>query len=127
MRWKYEEVDFEPGGKDHASPGGSYDTSKVMAKKIFDYDAPYFQGYEFIGIRGTQNMAATGKMSGSTGLNLTPDTLLHIYQPEVILWLYLISALMTEYSDSILNSISSTQRTWKELQMNIQRRSWRTA
>lgn len=88
MRWKYEEVDFEPGGKDHASPGGSYDTSKVMAKKIFDYDAPYFQGYEFIGIRGTQNMAATGKMSGSTGLNLTPDTLLHIYQPEVILWLY---------------------------------------
>ena len=33
-------------------------------------------------------MAATGKMSGSTGLNLTPETLLHIYQPEVILWLY---------------------------------------
>ena len=30
----------------------------------------------------------TGKMSGSTGLNLTPDTLLKLYQPEVILWLY---------------------------------------
>ena len=83
MRWKYEQVDFEPGGKDHASPGGSYDTSKVIAKKIFDYDAPIFQGYEFIGIKGT-----TGKMSGSTGLNLTPATLLSIYQPEVILWLY---------------------------------------
>lgn len=83
MRWKYEQVDFEPGGKDHASPGGSYDTSSVIAKKIFDYDAPVFQGYEFIGIKG-----ATGKMSGSTGLNLTPDTLLNIYQPEVILWLY---------------------------------------
>ena len=27
-------------------------------------------------------------MSGSTGLNLTPETLLKIYQPEVILWLY---------------------------------------
>ena len=27
-------------------------------------------------------------MSGSTGLNLTPDTLLKIYQPEIILWLY---------------------------------------
>ena len=27
-------------------------------------------------------------MSGSTGLNLTPETLLNIYQPEVILWLY---------------------------------------
>ncbi len=83
MRWKYEQVDFEPGGKDHASPGGSYDTSRVIAKEIFDYEAPVFQGYEFIGIKGT-----TGKMSGSTGLNLTPETLLHIYQPEVILWLY---------------------------------------
>ncbi len=83
MRWMYEGVDFEPGGKDHASPGGSYDTSRVIAKKIFDYEAPVFQGYEFIGIKG-----ATGKMSGSSGLNLTPDTLLKLYQPEMILWLY---------------------------------------
>lgn len=83
MRWVYEGVDFEPGGKDHASPGGSYDTSRVIAKKIFDYQAPVFQGYEFIGIKGS-----TGKMSGSSGLNLTPDTLLNIYQPEIILWLY---------------------------------------
>lgn len=83
MRWMYEGVDFEPGGKDHASPGGSYDTSRVISEKIFGYPAPLFQGYEFIGIKGT-----TGKMSGSSGLNLTPETLLHIYQPEVILWLY---------------------------------------
>ena len=27
-------------------------------------------------------------MSGSSGLNLTPDTLLKLYQPEVLLWLY---------------------------------------
>ena len=83
MRWMYEGVDFEPGGKDHAAPGGSYDTSKVIAEKIFGIKAPIFKGYEFIGIRGT-----TGKMSGSSGLNLTPDTLLKIYQPEVLLWLY---------------------------------------
>lgn len=83
MRWQYEQVDFEPGGKDHASPGGSYDTSRMISKKIFDYQAPMFQGYEFIGIKGS-----TGKMSGSTGLNMTPDTLLSFYQPEVILWLY---------------------------------------
>ena len=80
MRWLYEGVDFEPGGKDHASPGGSYDNGKVIAKEIFGYDAPLFHGYEFIGIKG-----ATGKMSGSSGLNLTPDTLLKIYQPEVLL------------------------------------------
>ena len=83
MRWAYEGVDFEPGGKDHASPTGSYQTSKIISEKIFGYEPPLFQGYEFIGIKGT-----TGKMSGSSGLNLTPETLLGLYQPEVILWLY---------------------------------------
>ncbi len=83
MRWRYEGVDFEPGGKDHAAPTGSYSNSKIISKKIFDYEAPLFQGYEFIGIKGM-----TGKMSSSSGLNLTPATLLKLYQPEVILWLY---------------------------------------
>ena len=83
MRWMYEGVDFEPGGKDHAAKNGSYDTSKDISKEIFGYEPPIFQGYEFIGIKGT-----TGKMSGSSGLNLTPETLLKLYQPEVILWLY---------------------------------------
>lgn len=83
MRWKFEGVDFEPGGKDHATVNGSYDTSKEISKVIFDFEPPIFQGYEFIGIKGT-----TGKMSGSSGLNLTPEALLKIYQPEVILWLY---------------------------------------
>lgn len=83
MRWMFEGVDFEPGGKDHASLNGSYDTSKDISREIYGFEPPIFQGYEFIGIKGT-----TGKMSGSSGLNLTPETLLKIYQPEVILWLY---------------------------------------
>ena len=83
MRWMYEGVDFEPGGKDHAAPTGSYNNSKVISKKIFGHEAPLFQGYEFIGIKGQ-----VGKMSGSSGLNMTPDLLLKLYQPEVILWLY---------------------------------------
>ncbi|MBQ4290926.1 MAG: lysine--tRNA ligase [Clostridia bacterium] len=83
MRWLYEGVDFEPGGKDHASLNGSYDNAKDIAKEIFGYEAPLFQGYEFIGIRGQ-----VGKMSGSSGLNMTPGLLLRLYQPEVILWLY---------------------------------------
>ncbi|MBQ8576380.1 MAG: lysine--tRNA ligase [Clostridia bacterium] len=83
MRWLYEGVDFEPGGKDHASLNGSYDNAKDIAKEIFGYEAPLFQGYEFIGIKGQ-----VGKMSGSSGLNMTPDLLLKLYQPEVILWLY---------------------------------------
>ena len=83
MRWAYEGVDFEPGGKDHAAPTGSYQTSRVISREIFGYEAPLFVGYEFIGIKGT-----TGKMSSSSGLNLTPDSLLKIYDPEMILWLY---------------------------------------
>ena len=86
MRWMYEGVDFEPGGKDHASTNGSYDTAKDISKKIFGYMPPLFQGYEFIGI--SDNNIATGKMSGSSGLNLTPATLLKLYEPEVLLWLY---------------------------------------
>ena len=86
MRWMYEGVDFEPGGKDHAAKDGSYDTAKDVSAKIFGYDPPVFQGYEFIGI--STNEAQAGKMSGSSGLNLTPATLLKLYQPEVLLWLY---------------------------------------
>ena len=83
MRWRYENVDFEPGGKDHSAPTGSYNNSKLIAKRIFHHEAPLYQGYEFIGIKGM-----TGKMSSSSGLNLTPETLLKLYQPEVLLWLY---------------------------------------
>lgn len=83
MRWRYEGVDFEPGGKDHAAPTGSYANAKIISKEVFGYEAPLFQGYEFIGIKGM-----TGKMSSSSGLNLTPQTLLKLYQPEIILWLY---------------------------------------
>lgn len=83
MRWRYEKVDFEPGGKDHASPTGSYANAKIISEKVFGFKAPVFQGYEFIGIKGL-----AGKMSSSSGLNLTPDALLKLYQPEIILWLY---------------------------------------
>ncbi len=84
MRWKEEGIVFEPGGHDHASPGGSYDTSSVIAKEIFDISSPVFVGYQFIGIRGLD-----GKMSGSKGNAITPAQLLEIYEPELLEWLYL--------------------------------------
>ena len=85
MRWMVEGVDFEPGGKDHASKNGSYDTAKDVSREVFGYEPPLFQGYEFIGIKGN---VSVGKMSGSSGLNMTPDFLLKLYPPELILWLY---------------------------------------
>ena len=83
MRWMAEQVDFEPGGKDHSSPTSSFASSKIISDKIYGYRPPVYASYEFIGIRG-----GAGKMSGSTGMNLTPETLFKLYQPEIILWLY---------------------------------------
>ena len=82
MRWQYEGVDFEPGGIDHASANGSYDVSKVIAKEIFNYEAPVFQGYGWLGIKGL------GNMHSSTGNNITPDKVLDIYEPEIVKWLF---------------------------------------
>jgi lysyl-tRNA synthetase class 1 len=84
MRWKAEGVVFEPGGHDHASPGGSYDTSHEIARKVFGRQGPVFIGYEFIGLRGL-----TGKMSGSKGQSMSPSQLLKLYEPELLKWLYL--------------------------------------
>ncbi len=83
MRWKHEQVHFEPGGHDHASPGGSYDAASVITKEIFGYDAPIFTEYKFVGIQGLGS-----KMSGSKGNAVSPLELLHIYEPEVLKWLY---------------------------------------
>ncbi len=67
MRWKYERVSFEPGGHDHASPGGSYDVASVLSTKIFSYAPPLFAEYKFVGIQG-----GGAKMSGSKGTGVTP-------------------------------------------------------
>ena len=83
MRWFHYDICFEPGGKDHASPGGSYDSSKEIAEKIFQAHPPIFQGYEFVGIRGL-----TSKMSSSGGIGVTPTELLKIYEPELLRWLF---------------------------------------
>ncbi|MGK0603804.1 lysine--tRNA ligase [Enterococcus gilvus] len=83
MRWRYEKVAFEPGGKDHSSKNGSFDVAKAIAKEIFDWKAPLYQPYDFVNIKGQ-----TMKMSSSTGNILTLPDLLSIYTPELVLYLY---------------------------------------
>ncbi|MBN2675940.1 MAG: lysine--tRNA ligase, partial [Alphaproteobacteria bacterium] len=39
MRWAYEKVDFEPGGKDHSTQGSSYTVGKKIVE-LFDWTAP---------------------------------------------------------------------------------------
>lgn len=83
MRWAHEGVVFEPGGKDHATPYGSYDVSCMIAEAVYDLKSPVFVGYDFIGLQGLQS-----KMSSSAGNALSPGELLEVYTPELLLWIY---------------------------------------
>lgn len=83
MRWGYEGVVFEPGGADHATPGGSFDTSRIIAREIFDFTPPHLEEYKFVGLQGLGS-----KMSGSKGNVVAPADLLEIYTPEMLKWLY---------------------------------------
>jgi lysyl-tRNA synthetase class 1 len=84
MRWGYEQVHFEPSGKDHMTPGGGYDVNAAIAREIFGRKPPVPQIYEFVGIQGMK-----GKMSGSKGNALSPAQLLEIYEPSLLKWLYM--------------------------------------
>jgi lysyl-tRNA synthetase, class I len=84
MRWGIENIVFEPGGHDHASPGGSFDVSSVIARQIFNINEPVFAEYKFVGIQG-----GGVKMSGSKGNAVSPAQLLEIYEPALLKWLYM--------------------------------------
>lgn len=83
MRWQEEGVIFEPGGRDHSAENGSFVAAKDIAKQIFNYQAPEYVAYDFIGIKG-----ANGKMASSTGNVLTLTDLLEVYDKNIILWFY---------------------------------------
>ncbi len=82
MRWAYEHIDFEPGGKDHSTVGGSYDTGKEIVR-IFGWEAPLYYQYNFVSVKG-----ASGKISSSAGNVITLQDCLEVYEPEIIRWLF---------------------------------------
>jgi lysyl-tRNA synthetase, class I len=83
MRWKYESVDFEPGGKDHSSEGGSFTTAKEIVKDVFEGTAPMYLQYDFVAIKGQG-----GKMSSSKGNTITVDSILEIYSATMLRWIF---------------------------------------
>ena len=82
MRWYYEKVDFEPGGKDHSAAGGSFETGKEICKKVWEFDAPSYIMYEWIGIKGK------GQFASSSGNVITVNELLEVYEPEIVRYLF---------------------------------------
>ncbi len=82
MRWAWEKIDFEPGGKDHSTVGGSFDTGKEIVK-LFNWEAPVYHMYNFISIKG-----GAGKISSSSGEVITLNDCLEIYEPQIVRWLF---------------------------------------
>lgn len=95
MRWNEEKVVFEPGGKDHISPGGSYDTAKLVSKKIYNWDAPITMRYDFVNLKGVP-----GKMSSSKGKVISLVDALEVYQPEVLRYIFAGTRPNTEFAIS---------------------------
>ena len=83
MRWVYENVDFEPGGKDHSSQGGSYTTGKELVAKVYNGEPPVYLQYDFVSIKG-----GSGKMSSSSGEVVTVNDVLNVYEPEMVRWIF---------------------------------------
>ncbi|GEM_PF-134341 len=83
MRWNFEKVDFEPGGKDHSTVGGSFDTGKKISKAVWNFEAPTYVMYDFISTKG-----GAGKMSSSSGEVITLQDVLEIYEPEITRYLF---------------------------------------
>lgn len=82
MRWGVEGVDFEPGGIDHAAASGSFVVASDIAENVLGVKPPLFQGYGWLSIAGL------GDMHSSTGNNITPATVLKVYEPDMVRWLF---------------------------------------
>ncbi|MCA9706613.1 MAG: lysine--tRNA ligase, partial [Myxococcales bacterium] len=95
MRWAHEQVAFEPGGKDHSSAGGSYDTAKRIVAEVYGWSAPQYVGYDFVTCKGQG-----GKLSSSRGGVVTVADCLQVYEPEVLRWLFASYRPNTEFAIS---------------------------
>jgi lysyl-tRNA synthetase, class I len=82
MRWAHEGVDFEPGGEDHSTPGGSFTVGTEIVDRVYGGRAPHYIGYGFVGMSGRT------KLSSSAGTNATPEFALRFIEPAILRWLY---------------------------------------
>jgi lysyl-tRNA synthetase class 1 len=99
LRWKYEKVDFEPGGIDHSVYGGSFMTGKEIAKQVFKYEPPIYQFYDWVKLKGGKEFAS------SIGNVLTIDDVEEIYEPEILRYLFVGTKPKTGFQISFDNDV----------------------
>ncbi|MBU3923750.1 MAG: lysine--tRNA ligase [Nanoarchaeota archaeon] len=110
LRWRYEAVDFEPGGIDHSVHGGSFTTSKEISKKVFSFEPPIYQFYEWIGIKGGQAFAS------STGNALSLEEVGEVYEPSVLRYLFVGTKPKSAFEISFDNDVISIYEKFDKLE-----------
>ena len=110
MRWKYEGVDFEPGGIDHSVHGGSLTTAKEIVKEIFNGEPPIYQFYDWISIKGGT------VFSSSSGNALTLNDVEEVYEPEVLRYLFVGTKPKTGFQISFDNDVIKIYEDFDKLE-----------
>jgi len=117
MRWSFEAVDFEPGGEDHSSPGGSLSVGQKIVARVFDGRPPYYVGYAFVG------MAGRSKISSSEGTTATPLAGLSIFEPAVLRWLYVRRNISQSLTIDFGKGVQRTYDEWDAFVERIKKKS----
>ena len=110
LRWKYEGVDFEPGGNDHSVYGGSFTTAKEISKKVFGFEPPIYQFYDWISVKGG------GAFSSSSGNALSLDEVKEIYEPAVLRYLFVGTKPKSAFEISFDNDVISIYEKFDALE-----------
>jgi lysyl-tRNA synthetase, class I len=110
LRWKFEEVDFEPGGIDHSVHGGSFTTAKEISREVFDFEPPVYQFYDWIGIKGGT------AFSSSTGNALSLEEVGTVYEPAVLRYLFVGTKPKSAFEISFDNDVISIYEKFDTLE-----------
>ena len=110
MRWKYEGVDFEPGGIDHSVHGGSLTTGKEIVKDIFNGEAPTYVFYDWVKLKGGEEFAS------STGNALSINEVLEVYEPELLRYLFVSQKPRTGFQISFDNDVIKIYEDYDNLE-----------
>jgi len=90
--WEVLDIDFEPYGKDHATPGGSRDSCIALSK---EFKMNYPSGFPFNWVYWKRG-GNVEHMTSSGNVGITPEEYLKIGEPDVLTYLYMSTKPMKE-------------------------------